>query len=87
MKQNKDREEFEKILFNFGTFYEELPQTVRGRKRALKEMDKLWKMFQSYTQKKVKEALNNILEENHCDLDGTYDYDGIAQDVIDLIQK
>jgi len=61
MKQNKDREEFEKILFNFGTFYEELPQTVRGRKRALKEMDKLWKMFQSYTQKKVKEALNNIV--------------------------
>ena len=33
------------------------------------------------------ELLEEIPDENFCDLDGTYDYDGIAQDVIDLIQK
>ena len=33
------------------------------------------------------ELLEEILEENHCDLDGTYDYDGIAKDVIELIEN
>lgn len=41
---------------------------------------------QTLTQQRT-ELLEEILEENFCDLDGTYDYDGIAQDVIDLIQK
>jgi hypothetical protein len=48
---------------------------------------KLWKWIETHTQKKVEEALNNILEENHCDLDGTYDYDGIAESVIKLVEK
>ena len=33
------------------------------------------------------ELLEEILEENFCDLDGTYDYDGIAESVIKLAKK
>jgi len=33
------------------------------------------------------ELLEEILEENHCDLDRTYDYDGIAETVIKLCKN
>ena len=36
---------------------------------------------------RFRELLEEILEENHCDLDGTYDYDGIAEKVIKLCKN
>lgn len=43
-------------------------------------------IIKTLTQQRT-ELLEEILEENFCDLDGTYDYDGIAQSVIDLAKK
>ena len=54
---------------------------------ALAIYEEVNKWIETHTKKKVKEALNNILEENHCDLDGTYDYDGIAETVIKLCKN
>lgn len=41
---------------------------------------------QTLTQQRT-ELLEEILDENFCDLDGTYDYDGIAKDVIKLCKN
>ena len=41
---------------------------------------------QTLTQQRT-ELLEEILEENFCDLDGTYDYDGIAETVIKLCKN
>lgn len=43
--------------------------------------------IQSLLTQQRTELLEKILEENFCDLDGTYDYDGIAKSVIDLHKK
>lgn len=52
------------------------------------ELAKEIKSFISSLLDKQKEKLlENILEKNFCDLDVTYDYDGIAQSVIDLHKK
>ncbi len=81
--QNNDREELVKE-YNF----------IKPFKKQLLDIGLYWEIaerlddfIQSYTQKKVEEALKNILEENHCDLDGTYDYDGIAETVIKLCKN
>ena len=78
MKQNKDREEF---MARY-----EGANTVQSSISSFMAND-IWQWIETHTQKKVKEALNNILEENHCDLDGTYDYNGIAESVIKLAEK
>ena len=79
MKQNKDREEFDKIINNASINFDE----TLGEETV----EELWKWIETHTKKKVEETLNNILEENHCDLDGTYDYDGIAETVIKLCKN
>ena len=43
--------------------------------------------IQSLLTQQRTELLEEILEENFCDLDGTYDYDGIAETVIKLAKK
>jgi len=81
MKQNKDREEFMNCFMwsSKDNCWKLLPRRTP---------EKIWEIVvETHTQKKVEEALNNILEENHCDLDGTYDYDGIAESVIKLVEK
>ena len=52
MKQNKDREEFEKKIEDFEDWYDDA-ESVDGRD---KNRDILWNYFQSYTQKKVEEV-------------------------------
>ena len=44
------------------------------------------KIERIFTQQRT-ELLEEILDENFCDLDGTYDYDGIAKDVIKLCKN
>ena len=79
MKQNKDREDLEiEFLKYCSDFIIKISYTDERY---------LLRFIETYTQKKVEEALNNILEENHCDLDGTYDYDGIAETVIKLCKN
>jgi hypothetical protein len=51
MKQNKDREEFEKKIEDFEDWYDDA-ESVDSRD---KNRDILWNYFQSYTQKKVEE--------------------------------
>ena len=90
MKQNKDREE----LFNLCEKYV-LDKSQSGAYDLAgyidEEISELVDFVETHTQKKVKESktelLEEILEENHCDLDGTYDYDGIAESVIKLCKN
>lgn len=79
MKQNKDREELEREFLKYcSDFIIKISYTDERY---------LLSFIETHTKKKVKEALNTILEENHCDLDGTYDYDGIAETVIKLCKN
>ena len=86
MKQNKDRKELLKICKKYV-----LDKSQSGAYDCAmsinEEISELVDFVETHTQKKVEEALNNILEENHCDLDGTYDYDGIAESVIKLCKN
>ena len=71
--------------------YKEYKDWCFNNKQFLGRMfdsDGFWNFYlkQTLTQQRT-ELLNNILEENHCDLDGTYDYDGIAETVIKLCKK
>lgn len=85
MKQNKDREEFNQKIF--GLIVDYIHDDLFKTDNCVKSIDKLYDWIETHTQKKLEEALNNILEENHCDLDGTYDYDGIAESVINLCKN
>lgn len=54
MKQNKDREEFEKLMNN-------LAHTVKDNKTASAAIHTIWSWIQSYTQKKVEEERETLL--------------------------
>lgn len=81
MKQNKDREEFENIFYTQnGYLREDVPDLI----------EEIWKYFETHTQKKVEEEhqkLLDILKHNKDDMTGLYDYDGVAEDIINLVKK
>jgi len=86
--QNNDREEFEKMLENKTSFskngsdYEHLSWGYNDEFESDEEVEAIWSWIQSYTQKKVSEALNLIAEDQ-----GWEESRDIYADVLELPLK
>lgn len=81
----KKREEFDKVLVDITDLF--LPEVSQGSWNFTHRNDDIKKIICSWHISEMTKMLESILEENKDKDFGTYDYNGIAESVIKLLNK